>query len=103
MNWAAFRVSRKRVAFTAYRTGKLNCLELVNCDVTLDTSGLNCPLPILKTKKALASMASGQVLYVIATDPASSLDFAAFSARTGHVLLDSREEGGKYYYWLRKA
>ncbi len=75
----------------------------MDCDVTLDTSGLNCPLPILKTKKALANMTSGQVLHVIATDPASSLDFAAYSARTGHVLLEYREEDGKFYYWLRKA
>ena len=76
---------------------------MIRYDLELDTSGLNCPLPILKTKKALATMESGQLLYVIATDPASVLDFAAFSAKTGNALLESREERGRFYFVLRKG
>jgi len=71
--------------------------------VQLDTSGLNCPLPLLKTKKALATMESGQVLHVISTDPASVIDLAAFAAKSGNTLLESRENSGKYYFLLRKA
>ena len=71
-------------------------------DAELDTSGLNCPLPILKTKKALAVMQSGQLLYVIATDPASVLDFTAFSAKTGNELVESRQEAGRFYFVLKK-
>lgn len=61
----------------------------------IDLSGLNCPLPILRAKKALAEMQSGQVLAVIATDPAAPQDFEVFCRQTGHVLLSSviREDG----------
>lgn len=68
----------------------------------LDTSGLNCPLPILKTKKALVGMQSGQRLHVIATDPAAELDFKAFAAQTGNTLLECREDGGCFHFVLRK-
>lgn len=71
-------------------------------DVELDTSGLDCPLPILKTKKALNSMLGGQLLHVIATDPASRVDFEAFCAQTGHALIEEREENGRFYFVLRK-
>lgn len=71
-------------------------------DVELDTSGLNCPLPILKAKKALSLMEHGQLLHIIATDPASVLDFTAFSAKTGNELIESREKEGKFYFVLRK-
>lgn len=57
--------------------------------LSIDLSGLNCPLPILRTKKTLATMASGDVLEVIATDPAAPGDFEAFCRQTGHVLLAS--------------
>ena len=72
-------------------------------DAELDTSGLNCPLPILKAKKALAGLASGQSLRVIATDPGSVRDFEAFSKHGKHALLESREEDGKFYFVMRKA
>ena len=68
-----------------------------------DASGLACPLPIVKTKKALADMASGQVLRVVATDPGSVCDMAAFAEQTGHTLLSSATESGKYVFLLRKA
>ena len=71
-------------------------------DTELDTSGLNCPLPILKAKKALASLREGQVLRVIATDPESVRDFTVFSQQMGHALLETREEGGRFYFLLRK-
>lgn len=72
-------------------------------DQELDASGLNCPLPILRAKKALSSMQSGQVLQVIATDPGAMKDFAAFAKQTGNELLESRQEGGKFLFLLRKA
>ncbi len=72
-------------------------------DAELDTSGLNCPLPILKARKALAGLQRGQLLRVIATDPGLAKDFPAFSSQVGHELLESREENGKFVYLLRKA
>jgi tRNA 2-thiouridine synthesizing protein A len=75
----------------------------MNFDKEFDASGLACPLPIVKTKKALADMAPGQVLRVIATDPGSVCDMAAFAEQTGHGLLQSGEEGGKYVFLLKKA
>ncbi|MBK7540918.1 MAG: sulfurtransferase TusA family protein [Candidatus Competibacteraceae bacterium] len=71
-------------------------------DTELDTSGLNCPLPILKAKKALASLCEGQVLRVIATDPESVRDFTVFSQQMGHALLETCEQGGRFYFLLRK-
>jgi tRNA 2-thiouridine synthesizing protein A len=69
----------------------------------LDTSGLSCPLPILRLKQTLSAMQSGQRVRVTATDPGSQSDFAAFAAQTGHKLLESKAEGGKFYYVLEKA
>lgn len=71
-------------------------------DSELDTSGLACPLPILKAKKALASLRGGQVLRVIASDPESVRDFKTFSQQMGHTLLEAREEDGKFYFLMRK-
>jgi tRNA 2-thiouridine synthesizing protein A len=72
-------------------------------DQEFDGSGLNCPLPILRAKKALSPMASGQVLHVIATDPGSVKDFESFCKQTGNHLLESFEEGGKFHYLIKKA
>ncbi len=71
-------------------------------DKELDTSGLNCPLPILKAKKALSDMQSGQILKVIATDPGSSRDFQAFSRQTGHELLGQETKDEHTVHWLRR-
>lgn len=68
----------------------------------LDTRGLNCPLPILKAKKALADMASGQVLKVVATDPGSTRDFQAFARQTGNELLEQSTEGDDFIHYLRR-
>jgi len=72
-------------------------------DQELDATGLNCPLPILRAKKALASLSSGQVLRIIATDPGSQKDFTAFAKQTGNELLESFEDGGKYFFKIKKS
>ncbi|HPB74364.1 MAG TPA: sulfurtransferase TusA family protein [Chromatiaceae bacterium] len=72
-------------------------------DQELDASGLNCPLPILRAKKTLNSMASGQVLHIIATDPGSVKDFDAFAKQTGNELMESKEEGGKFHFLIKKS
>jgi tRNA 2-thiouridine synthesizing protein A len=76
---------------------------MANFDQELDASGLNCPLPILRAKKTLAGMQSGQILHIIATDPGSVKDFEAFSKQTGNQLQESREEGGKFFFLIKKA
>ena len=63
---------------------------------------MNCPLPILKTKKALAEMQSGEVLRVIATDPGAVMDFKAFAKQTGNELLSSNQEGDNFVFMLRR-
>ncbi|MDA0786168.1 MAG: sulfurtransferase TusA family protein [Proteobacteria bacterium] len=70
---------------------------------TLDTSGLKCPLPVLKAKKALKTMTAGAVLRVIATDPGSVRDFAHFCEATGDSLLESSEDEGRYTFRIGKA
>jgi tRNA 2-thiouridine synthesizing protein A len=76
---------------------------MANFDKELDASGLNCPLPILRAKKALAELASGQVLHIIATDPGSVKDFEAFANQTGNELMESTENGGKFEFLIKKA
>jgi len=76
---------------------------MIDCDEELDLSGLSCPLPTLRASKALASMASGQLLHVIATDPGTAEDLPAFIKNSGNELLEFREEAGKFYYLLQKA
>lgn len=72
-------------------------------DQELDATGLNCPLPILRAKKSLAGMQAGQVLHIIATDPGSVKDFEAFSKQTGNELMESKEEGGKFFFLIKKS
>ncbi len=71
-------------------------------DKELDTRGMNCPLPILKTKKALADMTTGQVLKVISTDAGSVKDMQAFANQTGNTLISSAEEKGEYIFMMQK-
>ena len=71
-------------------------------DRELDARGLNCPLPILRTKKALTDMASGQVLKVLATDPGAVKDFAAFSKQTGNPLLASEKGDAEFIFFMKK-
>ncbi len=72
-------------------------------DRTLDCRGLNCPIPVLKTKKAIDTMQLGQVLEMTATDPGSMPDMVAWSKQTGHELLDSRKENGLFIFLIRKT
>ena len=74
----------------------------MNADREFDTRGLNCPLPILKAKKALAEMQSGQTLKVVATDSGSVRDFAAFAKQTGNELLEQSTEGKDYIHVLKR-
>ena len=68
----------------------------------IDTRGLNCPLPILRTKKALSDVQSGQVLKIVATDPGSVKDFETFSKQTGHHLLSHSEANGEFTFLMKK-
>ena len=68
----------------------------------LDTRGLNCPLPILKAKKALADMRSGEVLKVVATDPGSVRDFQAFARQTGNELVEQESGNDEFVHFLRR-
>jgi tRNA 2-thiouridine synthesizing protein A len=71
-------------------------------DKELDARGLNCPLPILRTKKALADLQSGQVLKVLATDPGSVKDFQTFAKQTGHALLAHDEASREFTFFMKK-
>jgi tRNA 2-thiouridine synthesizing protein A len=76
--------------------------DRMDFDKELDARGLNCPLPILKAKKSLNDMASGQVLKIISTDPGSVKDMQAFSSQTGNQLLSSAEENKEFVFFLKK-
>ncbi|MES2977308.1 MAG: sulfurtransferase TusA family protein [Pseudomonadota bacterium] len=74
----------------------------MHIDRDLDTRGLNCPLPILKAKKALADMQSGQLLRVVSTDPGSLRDFQAFARQTGHELVEQSSAGADHTHVLKR-
>jgi len=74
--------------------------EIINKD--LDVKGLNCPLPILRAKKALTDMTSGQILRVVATDPGAVKDFAAFCKQTGNALVLSEDNGREFTFLISK-
>jgi tRNA 2-thiouridine synthesizing protein A len=74
----------------------------MNFDKELDARGLNCPLPILRAKKSLGEMTSGQVLRILATDPGSVKDFAAFSKQTGNELLSSAENNKEFEFYIKR-
>jgi tRNA 2-thiouridine synthesizing protein A len=77
-------------------------VSTVDFDKELDARGLSCPLPILKTKKSLNELTSGQVLKVVATDPGSVKDMQAFATQTGNPLLSTAEENKTYVFYLKK-
>lgn len=72
-------------------------------DQELDARGLNCPLPILRAKKSISALGSGQVLRIVATDPGSVKDFEAFCKQTGNTLMSSGQVGGDFEFLIRKA
>lgn len=74
----------------------------MNFDKELDASGLNCPLPILRTKKAIGELAAGQVMKVLATDPGAVKDFEAFCKQTGNALLEQAQEADRFVFYIRK-
>jgi tRNA 2-thiouridine synthesizing protein A len=75
----------------------------IKADKVLDCKGLTCPLPVLKTKKAIGELKSGQVLEMIATDPGSKNDMEAWANRTGNPIIGSKEEGGTYVFFIKKS
>lgn len=75
----------------------------VEATQVLDARGLNCPLPILRARKAIGGMNTGEVLQVIATDPGSVADFASFCTQTGNILLGSQQADGTFEFQIRKA
>ena len=75
----------------------------IRIDFELDASGLNCPLPILKAKKTMTGLRSGQVLCVISTDSGSRREFEIFAQLAGHEMIDIREEADKTYFIMKKA
>jgi tRNA 2-thiouridine synthesizing protein A len=74
----------------------------MNFDKEIDARGLNCPLPILRAKKALTDLQSGQVLKVLATDPGSVKDFQTFARQTGHQLLSHDESNKEFTFFMKK-
>ena len=90
------------IAVVSGSVGAMRHNNFMNFDKELDARGLNCPLPILRTKKALTGMQSGQVLKVLATDPGSVKDFQTFSRQTGHELLSHAEIEKEFTFFMRK-
>lgn len=80
----------------------MSAADPIGADVTVDARGLNCPLPILKAKKALNAMQPGQTLHILATDQGAERDFRMFSRQTGNALLEERIEGGVWHFVLRR-
>ena len=74
----------------------------MNFDLEVDARGLACPLPILRTKKALATLQSGQVLHILATDPGSVKDFQAFSRQTGNELLLHAQKDKEFEFFMKR-
>jgi len=72
-------------------------------DLELDARGLNCPLPILRAKKSIQTLSTGQVLHIVATDPGSVKDFEAFCQQTGNELIETVQDGGEYAFNIRKG
>ncbi len=77
-------------------------MSMAIVDVTVDARGLNCPMPIVKTAQAVKALASGQTVEVLATDPGSVKDFAAWSKSTGNELVEQTVDGGVYRFVMRK-
>jgi tRNA 2-thiouridine synthesizing protein A len=77
-------------------------MNVLKEDKVLDCSGMLCPVPVIKTSKAIKELEVGQVLKLIATDPGAPSDMEAWSRQTGNELMDSQEDGGKYIFYLRR-
>jgi len=77
-------------------------MTTLKADKTLDCSGMLCPVPVIKTSKAIKEVQVGEVLQMIATDPGAPADMEAWSRQTGNELLDSHQEGGKFVFYFRR-
>jgi tRNA 2-thiouridine synthesizing protein A len=77
--------------------------DMLQADQVLDCSGLSCPMPVIKTSKAIKQLEIGQVLKVISTDSGSPPDMEAWARQTGHPLLDSHQENGKYVFFFKRS
>jgi tRNA 2-thiouridine synthesizing protein A len=101
------RSQSARIAFPSVRSAAFftlsEVLMSVSFDQTLDCSGLACPMPIIKTKKAVDGLQTGQVLKMIATDPGSVSDIDAWTKKTGHQLVDSEQSGANYIFYIKKS
>ncbi len=75
---------------------------MIEFNLELDASGLNCPLPLLRLKKALMGMSSGDIVKVIATDPAAHLDFGVYADQTGHQIIQLIKESDKQIFYVKK-
>lgn len=75
----------------------------IKIHVEIDVSGYNCPIPLLRTKKALSAMSPGEHLRVVSTDPGSEIDFRVYTEKAGHALLDFEERDGAYVFVIRKS
>ncbi len=78
-------------------------MSAMQADKVLDCSGLLCPMPVIKTSKAIQEIAVGQVLKMIATDPGAPADMEAWAKQTGHELLASEQENGKFVFYIRRT
>lgn len=78
-------------------------LKSIKPDQTLDAKGLSCPMPLLRTKKAIDAIASGQVLEVLGTDPGSKNDLPSWCERTGHTFLGDSEDAGFFRFYIKKG
>lgn len=76
---------------------------MLDFNIEVDACGLNCPLPLLRLKKALQTMSPGEVVRVIATDPAAHLDFGVYSEQSGHQIIEFIKESGRQIFYIRKA
>jgi tRNA 2-thiouridine synthesizing protein A len=94
------RLSRNR--FEDFSTALTHRGNTMNFDKELDARGLNCPLPILRAKKTLTEMSSGQTLRILATDPGSVKDFQAFAKQTGNELLSSAEKNKEFEFFIKR-
>ena len=77
-------------------------METLTVNMELNCAGMNCPLPILKTKKAMDSLSSGDILRMISTDPGSANDMVAWANRTGNEIVKSEEKGGDFIFYVKK-
>jgi tRNA 2-thiouridine synthesizing protein A len=78
-------------------------MTTLKADKTLDCTGMLCPVPVVRTSKAIKEIQVGQVLHMVATDPGAPADMAAWSRQTGNELLDSRKEGDKFVFYIRRV